>query len=288
MSASTTDQLLATCWTTAGDVHPKAESKRSPFRLVDRIEAAAHAGFTGMDFVVDDLRETEETIGWAGLRSALDANGVTTVQIETASDWFAGDDRRKAFDKAFDLTLRAADELGVWQIKTLADTATQPIEPEGMTAAWTDLAERCAASGALLAVEPVPWSNLATVEAGAHFVQEAGHPNGGLVVDIWHVVRGGSTLASVEAAIDPRHLFCVELTDGRGPLPAGTSQEDDADDHRLLPGDGQWDIPGFIASMRRLGYDGPWGIEMSSDTFRRLPLEDAVAQAAESMRRFIP
>jgi sugar phosphate isomerase/epimerase len=282
------DDLLATCWTTSGDVHPKAENKRSPFRLVDRIEAAARAGFTGMDFVVDDLREAAETIGWAGFRSALDANGVTRVQIETASDWFAVDDRRKTFDTAFDLTLTAADELGVWQMKTLADTASTPLAPAAMTAAWVDLAGRCAASGALLAVEPVPWSNLATVEAGARFVQEAGHPNGGVVVDIWHLVRGGSTLADVEAAVDPRHLFCVELTDGRGPLPQGTSQEDDADDHRLLPGDGEWDISGFIAAMRRLGYTGPWGIEMSSNDFRRLPLEDAVTRAAESMRRFIP
>jgi sugar phosphate isomerase/epimerase len=279
--------FLATCWTTAGDVHPKAANKRSPFTLIDRIEAASRAGFTGMDFVVDDLHEVETTIGWSGFRTALHSNGIARVQIETASDWFTSGERRSAFDQAFALTLRAADELGVWQIKTLADTSDNSMPPGEMMSAWVDLADRCAAAGAQLAVEPVPWSNLSTVEAGARFVQAAGHSNGGLVVDIWHVIRGGSTLAGIEAAINPRHLFCVELTDGAGPVPAGTSQEDDADDNRLLPGRGEWDIAGFIGSMRRLGYNGPWGIEISSDAFRRLPLNEAVASAAESMRTFI-
>jgi sugar phosphate isomerase/epimerase len=279
--------LLATCWTTAGNVHPKAASKRSPFALVDRVEAASRAGFTGMDFVVDDLQEARETIGWSGFRSVLAANGITRVQIETASDWFADGERRRQFDQAFDLTLEAAAELGAWQVKTLADTSGEAVSPAAMTPSWVEIAERAASVGAQLALEPVPWSNLATVEAGARFVQAAGHANGGVVVDIWHVVRGGSTLAGVEVALDPNHLFCVELTDGRGPLPAGTSWEDDADDNRLLPGEGDWDVAGFVASMRRLGYEGPWGIEISSDGFRRLPLDEAVTSASASLRRFV-
>jgi sugar phosphate isomerase/epimerase len=283
-----TEELLATCWTTAGDVHPKAANKRSPYSLIDRIEAAARAGFTGMDFVVDDLVEAETTIGWSGFRGALRSNGITMVQIETASDWFASGDRLAAFDRAFALTVKAADELGVWQIKTLPDTAADSVAPGDMMSAWVDLADRCAMSGAQLALEPVGWSNLPTIEAGARFVQAAGHSNGGLVIDIWHVIRGGSTLAGIEAATDPRFLFCVELTDGAGPVPRGSSREDDADDNRLLPGSGEWDITGFIASMRRLGYSGPWGIEMSSETFRRLPLNEAVTTAVESLRRFIP
>ena len=43
----TTEDLLATCWTTAGDATPGSDDERSPLSLRERAEAAGAAGFTG-------------------------------------------------------------------------------------------------------------------------------------------------------------------------------------------------------------------------------------------------
>src|SRR3954451_15595972 len=48
-------ELLATCWTHAGDAAPVAGRHLSPLNLGVRAEAVAAAGFTGIGFTIDDL-----------------------------------------------------------------------------------------------------------------------------------------------------------------------------------------------------------------------------------------
>ena len=48
-------ELLATCWTHAGDALPVAGHHLSPLDLRARAEAVAAAGFTGIGFTIDDL-----------------------------------------------------------------------------------------------------------------------------------------------------------------------------------------------------------------------------------------
>ena len=47
--------LLATCWTTAGDAAPLRGDERSPLPLRERVEAAAAAGFRGIGLLHIDL-----------------------------------------------------------------------------------------------------------------------------------------------------------------------------------------------------------------------------------------
>ena len=53
-------------------------------------------------------------------------------------------------------------------------------------------------------------------------------------------------------------------------------------DHRLLCGDGTFDLTGLVAVLRELGFDGPWGVEILSASFRVLPVGDALKLAADS------
>jgi len=58
----------------------------------------------------------------------------------------------------------------------------------------------------------------------------------------------------------------------------------DQRDHRLLCGEGSFDLCGLVALLRDKGFDGPWGVEILSSSFRRLPVAQAVKQAVESAR----
>jgi hypothetical protein len=51
-------------------------------------------------------------------------------------------------------------------------------------------------------------------------------------------------------------IFGVELDDAARNM-VGTPFEDTLN-HRLLCGDGSFDLPGFVAVLRDLGFDGPW------------------------------
>jgi hypothetical protein len=37
-----------------------------------------------------------------------------------------------------------------------------------------------------------------------------------------------------------------------------------------------------VTTLRDLGFDGPWGVEILSRSYRALPVSDALKQAAES------
>ena len=52
--------LLATCWSRAGDAASDRADLRSPLSLRERVEAASAAGFRGFGLLSADLRAAEE------------------------------------------------------------------------------------------------------------------------------------------------------------------------------------------------------------------------------------
>src|SRR4051794_10770326 len=81
-------ELLATCWTTAGDAAPSREDWRSPVSLRERIEAAAAAGFTGFGVLAVDLAVAERKHGLSGIRTMLADNGLVHLELEGLPDWW--------------------------------------------------------------------------------------------------------------------------------------------------------------------------------------------------------
>jgi sugar phosphate isomerase/epimerase len=52
--------------------------------------------------------------------------------------------------------------------------------------------------------------------------------------------------------------------------------------HRLLCGDGSFDLVGLVELLRYFGFRGPWGVEILSSEFRQRPVAHALKLAAES------
>ena len=63
--------------------------------------------------------------------------------------------------------------------------------------------------------------------------------------------------------------------------------EDSVINKRLLPGDGEFDIAGFLDAVWTLGYDGPIGVEVLNEYMRKWPLETAATEAYAKTRRVI-
>jgi sugar phosphate isomerase/epimerase len=115
------------------------------------------------------------------------------------------------------------------------------------------------------------------------FVSAVGNRYGGLAVDIWHVHRGGTSYAELERILPVEYLFVVELDDADEQV-VGTLWEDTAN-HRRLPGEGVFDVPAFIAAVHRVGYRGPWGVEILSEQHRQTPLREGLTRARAATLR---
>ncbi|MEZ5095495.1 MAG: sugar phosphate isomerase/epimerase [Nocardioides sp.] len=280
--------LLATCWTHAGDAMPVPGRHLSPLDLRSRAEAAAAAGFTGIGFTIGDLRAAERTYALADVRRILDDLGLVHREVELLEDWWTTGPRRARSDELWATLLTAAEALGARTIKLGPDVEAVDgiVPPLTDVARWAAELHRLAAGaaevGVRVALEPLPFANVADFRVAADLVEAAGHPAAGLAVDIWHLERGPSTLADL-ATIPGDRVFVVELSDA--PPPRLTDVFQETIHHRVLCGEGVFDVRGFVDTLRGLGFAGPWGVEILSEVQRHAPLRPALAEAYRTTAR---
>ena len=105
-------ELLATCWTHAGDALPVPGRHLSPLDLRVRAEAVSAAGFTGIGFTIDDLEAARATYGVADVRRICDDLGLAHREVELLEDWWTSGARREGSDRKRRALLRAAETLG--------------------------------------------------------------------------------------------------------------------------------------------------------------------------------
>ncbi len=270
-------ELLATCWTSAGNAAPDRGDEVSPEDLRTRIETAAEVGWEGFGLLHADLAVAQRTTGLPELRRIFDGAGIEHVELEVLPWWWTTDERRRISDQRRTLLLDAAEVLGARTIKVAAEGGGQPVDPARFHDDFDRLATQAGNAGARVALEPMPMTNLTTIQAGVDFVTAVGNRYGGLTVDTWHVHRGGTSYAELERILPVEHLFIVELDDADEEV-VGTLWEDTVNARRL-PGEGVFDVPAFIAAVHRAGYRGHWGVEIISEQHRQRPVREALTLA---------
>jgi sugar phosphate isomerase/epimerase len=276
----TNPRLVATSWSSACDVSPVDAPASSPVPIRERLAAIADAGFVGFGLVVDDLIAVRDSIGYEALRVLASDAGLHHIELELLERWWIP---RGAPGHTYDVReqlFEAADMLRPVQVKLGSRNGPPASDPLALAAPLRELAEQADAHGTRVAIETMPFSAIATVPMGAEIVAASGHPGAGLLVDAWHVFRAGTTLAELRAALRPNMIFAVELDDA-APDVVGTLFEDTVD-NRLFCGEGCFDLTGLVAVLRDLGFDGPWGVEILSTSYRKLPVADALKLAAET------
>jgi len=268
--------LLATCWTTAGDAVPLDGRDDSPVPLPERIQAAAQAGFTGFGMAHNDLQKYLRDADLATLGKLLADAGITYSELEFLTDWWQTGAAREASDATLQLLLEAAEVLQPCRVKIGPDIHNGPFELDHWAEQFSRVSEAFAQVGTTVALEVMPFSNVNTLARGVEVVRTAGHPCGGLMIDLWHIMRGGGTLAEL-AEVPPEFITGVELDDG------DAEQVDDGYRdtvlRRRLCGQGTFPVAEAISVLRGLGWQGPWGVEILSESYRVRPLSEAVAEA---------
>ena len=174
------ETLMATCWTSAGDAAPDRADLCSPVPLQARVEAAAAAGFRGFGLLSADIPDAMHTYGgFSGIRSLFEENGITHVELEDIPAWWSDGAQREASDEIRRLLLAAAEALGARHVKVTPDGTDGPWDPAHWAAEFARLAAEAADSGVRLGIEFFPWSNIKTLADGLRLVDAAGQDNAG-------------------------------------------------------------------------------------------------------------
>ena len=234
----------------------------SLFDVVDRVTAAANAGFRGLGLWHADLLHILEKRGLHELRTILDDGGMVHVELEFLSDWFLdpGTDERRRSDQRRRALLDAAGVLGARHVK-VGNFAGRQVPIGLLTERFAELCAEAAEHGTSVAYEFMYRDATAgSLEAARSVVQGAGAANGGLALDLWHVVDLDVSTSAIRE-LPAGTVVAAEVSDGeRSPGPGARRSMRD----RRLPGDGDFDIADFVAAVRAAGFQGPWGVELLS------------------------
>jgi sugar phosphate isomerase/epimerase len=268
-------ELLASYWTIAGRALPHTDREYSPFDFKDRVHAAAKAGFKGLGIWHADLDHILERHSLPEMKQICDDSGITQIELEFLTDWFLDGERKKRSDIQKRKLLAAAEVLGAHHVKVgdfFHETYSMPQLIEAFAALCSDAAEH----GTKIGFELMPFAMVDTLKDSLIMVEGAGAMNGGIVFDLWHLVKLNIPYMEVEQ-VSLKWIVGVELNDGTFVAP--WSLHEDTIHHRRLCGEGQFDVRGFVECIRRTGYTGPWGIEVLSEELRRRPLDELAIRA---------
>ena len=266
-------ELLPAYFTISGDIHPFGPTEVSPFEFKDRVEAAAKAGYKGFGLIRDDILHYEKTIGLKEMKRILDTHGITKIEFEFLGGWFSKGKERKFSDQYKKDLLRAADVLKPVNIKIAPQLHVDESNNDMplMVNEFKKLAQEAADHGTNIVLEIMPFSNVRTIDTALAIVQGADHPNGGLLLDIWHLTRGGIDFTEI-SRIPLKYIKSIELNDAEKYAVSPLWQ--DTIHRRTLPGEGVFDVKGFIKAVKATGYKGHWGVEVLSSKLRKMSLED--------------
>ena len=271
--------LIATCWTIAGNVYPGTSQNISPFPLEDRIGASAAAGYGGIGLWHGDLLRWCERSDYAELRRLIERAGLKHIELEYLAGWFGEGEERRQSDAVRRDLFAAADALGARHIKVMPPFGGVDWPATRLIDEFGELCEQATRHDLLIALEMIPYSDLPTLEATLAVVAGADAPNGGLLVDIWHVLRSGASLDAI-LQVPARYILAAEINDADLTMRGNIAE--DSMRQRKLCGEGAFDVPLFIARMTEAGYHGPYGVEILSDVLRQMPLEDVARRSFDT------
>lgn len=275
-------EFIATYWTLAGNVVPLGppDQEASPHDFAERVAIAAALGYRGLGLMHSDLVRVRDRVGYPRMRNLLESQSLS-LELEFLLGWLAHGDELAAAEATFTDLLVAAAELGAKRIKVGGDMQAKAWPLPHMCERFSQLCRRAAVSGTAIVIEPMPWSNIADLTTARALIEGAGEANGGLLIDIWHMARGGIDYAEV-AALPPGIIHHVELDDADCEI-RGTLIEDTLN-HRRFCGLGELDVPAFIRALDAQGYRGPYGIEILAEEQRQRPFQEVARDAIETAR----
>jgi len=276
--------LVASYWTIAGDVHPHSAAEYSPFDFRDRVEAASKAGFRGIGIKEADLEHILERRSLKEMKHILDDNGIRHVELEFITDWFLDGEKKTRSDRTRDLLLKAAEALEARHIK-VGDFDMNSVPMPRLIESFAALCAEAEKRGTKILFELIVDAMIRTLPETLEMVSGADAKNGGIMIDLWHIVKLGIPYEDV-ARIPARFLLGVEINDGT--LKCPWSLHEDTINHRKLCGEGEFDVKGFVACLLKAGYSGPWGIEVLSRDLRKKTLAEAATRAFETTRAQFP
>lgn len=248
--------------------------------LPEKLSAVAAARFDSVEIFENDLVFCEESPRQVA-RMAAEA-GLKISLFQPFRDFEGVPD--ELFKRNLDRAERKFDlmgELGAPMMLVCSNVSPAAMGDDARAAAQLHaLADRAARHGVRIGYEALAWG--AHVRTYSHvwkIVQEADHSHLGVLLDSFHTLCLGDDPAGIEQ-IPGDKIFFLQLADApKLKMDALTWSRH----FRCFPGQGEFDIAGFVRHALAAGYTGPLSLEIFNDEFRGSSARQTAADGRRSL-----
>jgi sugar phosphate isomerase/epimerase len=282
-------------------VEPKREAGDEPFRyclnmgtlrgqklsLAEEAEIAAKAGYSGIEPWVGEISTHVEKGGsLPDLKKRIADLGLTVESAIGFPSWIVDDDAQRA--KGLEQMKREMDlvaQIGGLRIAAPAAGATRDPGLDLLKAAerYRAVLELGRETGVVPQLELWgPSANLHRIGEVAFIAIESGHPDACLLLDAYHIYKGGSDFTGLKqlngAAM---HLF--HMND----YPADPPRETIGDADRIYPGDGIAPLPSIVRDLHATGFRGALSLELFNRQYWQQDALTVAKTGLEKMRAVV-
>ncbi|RCW44478.1 4-hydroxyphenylpyruvate dioxygenase [Halopolyspora algeriensis] len=248
--------------------------------LEDKLTAAASAGFDGVEIFENDLIAAPWSPGQ--IRQRCLELGLSVDLYQPFRDFDSATQERFAANlRRAEHKLELMQQLDADTILVCSSVAPDAAQDDDLIAEQLrTLADRAAERGLRIAYEALAWGRYVhTYEHSWEIVRRADHPALGVCLDSFHILSLGDDPAGIRS-IPGDKLFFLQLADAPR-LDMDVLQW--SRHHRLFPGQGAFDLAGFLGHVLDAGYRGPLSLEVFNDVFRQADPERAAVDAMRSL-----
>jgi len=255
--------------------------------ILDRVALARDHGYRGVSTSGYDLA----TAGAAGLSPAdlaarIADEGLAISEFDAVTVWLDFHETESGASNPLrghtaEKVCPMAGAVGARTVTLVEFLTNEVVDVDRAAEGFAHVCDVAAEHDLQVALEFGPWGGVPTFARALEVVRATDRPNASLLVDSWHFFRSGGTLA--ELAATPKELIGdVQIDDA--PRHAEADLWEETTHRRLVPGEGDFDLVGFVHTLTDVGYDGPLGVEVLSDDLSQLPPDEIVRRCADGAR----
>ncbi|MCX4237574.1 bifunctional sugar phosphate isomerase/epimerase/4-hydroxyphenylpyruvate dioxygenase family protein [Streptomyces ortus] len=251
--------------------------------LTEKLTAAARAGFDGVEVFENDLLASPLTPEEIRARCADLGLSIDLYQPMRDIEAVPPDEFQRNLRRA-EHKFRLMERLGADTVLVCSSVSPHAVDDDALAAfQLRRLAELADGFGIRVAYEALAWGrHVSTYDHAWRIVEAADHPALGTCLDSFHILARDSDPRALEgiAEIPGEKIFFLQLADA--PLMAMDVLQWSRH-HRCFPGQGGFDIAGFLRQVIKAGYQGPLSLEVFNDVFRQAEAGPTAVDAQRSL-----
>ena len=251
--------------------------------LKEKLEAAAEAGFDGVEIFENDLTQYERSP--REVRKMADDLGLEIIALQPFRDMEGMPERlRQQKREMLKRKMEVAHELGTSRLLMCSNVQSYASGDRDLCAAdLRFLAEMAEKEGIMLGYEALAWGyHIADYTDAWDLVKRTDHPNLGINLDTFHMYSRGNTLDCLRDEIPVDKIALVQVADA--PIMPRQDYLTYSRHSRCFPGQGDMPVVEFLQVLKDKGFDDYLSHEIFNDEFRS---SSPIAKAIDGMRSLI-